>query len=291
MLAHAGIAGNILLSNLVPGLLGPALQPRDPCAKDDNTGLPVASYSPKTFTCSQRSGSLPLAELLWALAAVLLNFPALCGQVPDLQSELKAAATAEQSGHYEEAATLYQKLLSGIDSSKVNPSVLVHVRTRLATAYYLLHRYRESLEAVAPLTSKGSPYSPLPAQAWLVQGLDCVELGQLPEAIASLHQALELNPDSGTARLALGDALARSGRIAEAVKEYEDQTERTPALPDAWYKLGLAYAQLATKVGQDLAQKRPGEHRRTATQSAGIVRQGRYSGYGRDVICFTSPGA
>ena len=195
--------------------------------------------------------------VLWVLAAVFLNFPALCGQVPDLQSELKAAATAEQSGRYEEAATLYQKLLSAIDSSKANPSVLVHVRTRLATAYYLLHRYRESLEAVSPLTAKGSRYSPLPAQAWLVQGLDCVELGQLPEAIASLHQALELNPDSGTARLALGDALARSGRIEEAVKEYEDQTVRTPSLPDAWYKLGLAYAQLATKVAQDLAQKDP----------------------------------
>jgi tetratricopeptide (TPR) repeat protein len=170
---------------------------------------------------------------------------------------LKAAAAAEQSGHYEEAATLYQKLLSGIDSSKADPSVLVHVRTRLATAYYLLHRYRESLEAVAPLTAKGSRYGALPAQAWLVQGLDSVELGQLPEAIVSLHQALELNPDSGTARLALGDALARSGRLEEAVKEYEDQTKRTPSLPDAWYKLGLAYAQLATKVAQDLAEKDP----------------------------------
>ena len=138
----------------------------------------------------RQPGSLHLTGLLWALAAVFLNFPALCGQAPDLQNDLKSAATAEQSGHYEEAATLYQKLLSGIDSSKANPSLLVHVRTRLATAYYLLHRYRESLEAVAPLTSKGSRYSPLPAQAWLVQGLDCVELGRLPEAIASLPAGL-----------------------------------------------------------------------------------------------------
>jgi tetratricopeptide (TPR) repeat protein len=202
-------------------------------------------------------GSLHLAASTSALAAVFLNFPALCGQAPDLQNELKAAAIAEQSGHYDEAATLYQKLLSGIDSSKVDPSVLVHVRTRLATAYYLLHRYQESLEAVAPLTAKGSQYSPLPAQAWLVQGLDYVELGQLPEAITSLRRALELNPESGTARLALGDALARSGRMQEAVREYENQTERTPSLPDAWYKLGLAYAQLATQVAQDLAQKDP----------------------------------
>jgi tetratricopeptide (TPR) repeat protein len=75
--------------------------------------------------------------------------------------------------------------------------------------------------------------------------------------MASLRRTLELNPDSGTARLALGDVLARSGRIHEAVKEYEEQTERTPSLPDAWYKLGLAYAQLAAKVAQDLSQKTP----------------------------------
>ena len=206
---------------------------------------------------SPRPGDLRAAKLLWALAAVFFNFPALRGQLPDLQNDLKAAATAEQSGRYDEAATVYQKLLSGIDSSKADPSIVVHVRTRLATAYYLLHRYRESVEAVAPLTSKGSRYGLLPAQAWLVQGLDCVELGQLPEAIASLRRTLELNPDSGTGRLALGDALARSGRTEEAVREYEDQTERTPSLPDAWYKLGLAYAQLATKVAQELAQKDP----------------------------------
>jgi tetratricopeptide (TPR) repeat protein len=205
----------------------------------------------------RQQSRLCLATLLWSLAAVFLNLSNLSGQAPDLQSDLKAAATAEQSGHYEEAATLYQKLLSGIDSSKADPPVLVHVRTRLATAYYLVHRFRESLEAVAPLTAKGSRYSSLPAQAWLVQGLDCVELGQLPEAITSLRRTLELNPDSGTARLALGDALARSGRMEEAVREYQDQTERTPSLPDAWYKLGLAYAQLATQVAQDLAQKDP----------------------------------
>src|SRR5215831_6542463 len=176
----------------------------------------------------------------WIVGVWLLKLTVLLGQAPELQSELRIAATAEQAGHYEEAATLYQRLLLSIpDSSQADPSLVVHVRTRLATDYYLLHRYRESLEAVAPLTAKGSRYNHLPAQAWLVQGLDCLELGQLPEAMASLRRTLELNPDSGTARLALGDVLARSGRIHEAVKEYEEQTERTPSLPDAWYKLGL----------------------------------------------------
>src|SRR5215472_10128641 len=107
------------------------------------------AVSPRASAPSQRPGSLGAANLLCALAVVFLNFPVLSGHSPDLQTDLKAAATAEQSGHYEEAATLYQKLLSEINSSKADPTVLVQVRTRLATAYYLLNRYGESIEAVA----------------------------------------------------------------------------------------------------------------------------------------------
>ena len=191
------------------------------------------------------------------MAAFTVNVPILLGQVPDLQGDLKAAATAEGSGHYEEAAALYEKLLSGIDSSKVDPWVGVHVRTRLATVYYLLHRYRESVEAVAPLTSKNAPAVQLPAQAWLVQGLDQLELGQLSQAMDSLRRTLAVNPDSGTARLALGDALERSGRLEEAAEEYEEQTRRAPSVADAWYKLGLAYSRLAAQTFQEFTQKFP----------------------------------
>jgi tetratricopeptide (TPR) repeat protein len=204
-----------------------------------------------------RRPTMCFAKFQWALAVALLGVPVLPGQAPDLQDELRAAAAAEQSGRYEEAAALYQRLLSGNDSPKTDPAISVHVRTRLATVYFLLHRYRESLEAVAPLTSKNSGYAHLTAQAWLVEGLDQLELGQVPQAIVSLRQTLALNPESGTARLALGDALARSGHMEKAAREYEEQTRRTPSLPDAWYKLGLAYAQLATHLTQDFEQRLP----------------------------------
>src|SRR5207245_8823255 len=46
-------------------------------------------------------------------------------------------------------------------------------------------------------------------------GLDCLELNRLPEAIESLQRALAINASAGTARLALGDALARSGRCRD----------------------------------------------------------------------------
>ena len=97
--------------------------------------------------------------LATTLTLVCAHKAYLLGQAPQAQPDLRAAASAEKSGRYEEAATLYQRFLSGIESSKTNPSLLVEVRTRLATAYFLLHRYRESLEAVAPLTSNKSRYA------------------------------------------------------------------------------------------------------------------------------------
>src|SRR5437667_2736170 len=206
-----------------------------------------------------RSRGLPrlcLTTLPLAVTFLLVAAPVLFGQATGGNAALQAAAAAERSDHYQEAAALYQQFLSRTDDSSADPSTLVHARTRLATAYFLLHRYRESLEAVAPLTSTHPRYAGVPAQAWLVDGLDRLELGQLSQAIASLERTLALNPASGTARLALGDALERSGRLEEAAREYEEQTRATP-VPDAWYKLGLAYARLATQVSDDFTQKVP----------------------------------
>jgi tetratricopeptide (TPR) repeat protein len=188
--------------------------------------------------------------------AAFLKGAALFGQSSEAPEPLRAAAAAEQAGRYEEAATLYQRLLDSANAEK-DSAAGVHIRTRMGTAYFLLHRYEESLKAVAPLTHDRQASVAVPAQAWLVEGLDYLGLNQPSEAIPSLRRALVLNPDSGTARLALGDALARSGNLEEAAQEFQEQTQRTPSLPDAWYKLGLAYAQLETEVSRDLTQKLP----------------------------------
>ncbi|HLW79121.1 MAG TPA: tetratricopeptide repeat protein, partial [Terriglobia bacterium] len=154
-----------------------------------------------------------------------------------LQDTLKAATEAERANQYERAAGLYQQALASGDAGKLAPGAVIEARTRLATDYFLLRRYQDSLDALAPLDSPGSAAVPRPAQAWLVGGLDHLELGQIPEAEAAFRETLALNPDSGTARLALGDALARAGRMDEAAEQYEEQTRRTPTQSDAWYKL------------------------------------------------------
>lgn len=177
--------------------------------------------------------------------------PLACGQRSFAQSspqdELTAAATAQHSAHYEDAVHHYRNFLASIRSS-VSPSTVAEARTDLATALFMLHRYDESLESLQPLipsnpeathsdaegpaATPARPKVAIPAQAWLVRGLDCLELARpgdinrLSDATSSLRRALELNPASGTARMALGDALARSGHLEEAAEEYRQQLRR-----------------------------------------------------------------
>lgn len=186
---------------------------------------------------------------------------ALLQQPVSPQQELAAATTADHAGQYEKAARGYERFLSSQPGS-LSPAV-IEVRVRLATVYFLLHRYAESLTALNSLSwdsvpAPNPPHSrPIPAQAWIVRGLDCLELNQPVEAIRSLRQALELSPSSGTARLALGDALARSGRLEEAAVQYHEQLRRSPGVADAWYKLGMVYTELAQRTSDSFIERQP----------------------------------
>jgi tetratricopeptide (TPR) repeat protein len=189
---------------------------------------------------------------------------------------LQAAAVADKAGDYETAAKHYQGFLDKVDPANAKTRATVQVRTRLATLYFLLHQYRESLLTVTPITKDRSSSTPIPAQAWLVQGLDYLEVNQLPEAIEALRQALKLNPASGTARLALGDARARSGNLAGAAEEYKEQLRRTPDEAEAWYKLGLAYASLSKKVSSEFLQRYPQDTVGHQLEAEGLISQGSY---------------
>jgi tetratricopeptide (TPR) repeat protein len=166
---------------------------------------------------------------------------------------------SDKSQEYEVAIARYKEFLA--NPPKETPrSSLAKARTDLATAYFMLHRYAESLEALKPvIDEKGSHSnegsSSAEAQAWLVRGLDYLELDRLGEATPSLRRALAANSNSGTARLALGDALARSGHLEDAALQYAEQTRRTPSLPEAWYKLGLAHIQIANELPRSSSRK------------------------------------
>lgn len=171
----------------------------------------------------------------------------------------QTSAQSNPQGQYEAAIGYYEKLLTAAPEGTLSQVEIIKARTDLGTAYFMLHRYADSLRALEPLISGGeiatAEAKGVPAQAWAVRGLDFLELNQLPEAIDSLRQAVTIDPLNGTARLALGDALARSDHLNEAEQEYDTQTKHTPSLPDAWYKLGLVHAKLASELPLEFSQK------------------------------------
>jgi tetratricopeptide (TPR) repeat protein len=172
--------------------------------------------------------------------------PAYSFPQPPAQNELAAASAAEKARHFSEAAKQYEKFLSAPPSS-ASADEIAKVRVRLAIDQFIAHRYQDSLQALAPLMqqSKSHMNHSVPAQAWIIAGLDELELNRLENAIRNLRKGLLADPESGTARLALGDALARSGHLYQAIRQYREQATRTPKVVEAWYKIGVAERVLA----------------------------------------------
>ena len=219
----------------------------------------------------------PLLGLSLGLGGVIaLAAGSQSNQAPGLESELQAAAAADKAGDFERAAKHYQSYLDKVDPANAKLPATVQVRTRLATLYFLLHKYHESLHTVTPITADKSSSSPVSPQAWLVQGLDYLELNQLPGATHALRQALKLNPTSGTARLALGDAQARTGNLVGAVGEYKEQLRRTPDESEAWYKLGVAYGALSKQISSEFLRKYSQDTVAQQLEAEGLITQGSY---------------
>jgi len=117
--------------------------------------------------------------------------------------------SADKSQAYDVAIARYKEFLAH-PPKEIPRSTLVKVRADLATAYFMLHQYAESLEVLKAFADDNgghsNPGSSLAeAQAWLVRGLAYLELDRPDEATPSLRRAVAANSNSGTARLALGD--------------------------------------------------------------------------------------
>lgn len=207
-------------------------------------------------------------------------------------SEVLRAAAAEKAGHYEEAIAHYESVLKNVSDSAPEMSTIVAIRTKLATDQFLLHRYEDALRVLEPvfLAGKQSSAGRIPAQAWLVKGLAELELNRVSDAVTSLGRALAGNPESGTARLALGDAHARAGQFEKASREYREQLRRTPDLPDAWFKLGTVYSQFAGQIVDDWARTFPDDASVRRLRTEALLREGDYLGTARALFPVVTAG-
>jgi tetratricopeptide (TPR) repeat protein len=209
-----------------------------------------------------------LFAALFAIIGLACGAPLIAAQ----SSPGSGIGGGESPEQIEQAVIRYENFLAD-PAPGTTQSTMLAVRVRLGTAYFLLHRYPESLKALAAVVGSDPRKSTTPnsamhsasgsepnarlmfAQAWLVYGLDHLELNQAADAIAPLRRALDLDPQNANARLALGDALARDNQMQAAEKEYEEQLRLTPSLPDCWYKLGMVHLQLAADWKRVLTEK------------------------------------
>ncbi len=70
------------------------------------------------------------------------------------------------------------------------------------------------------------------------------EQGNLPQALASLTKAIQVNPKMGLAFTARGNVLSEQGNYAAAAKDFEDAVRLEPYDFNANFKLGLMYQYL-----------------------------------------------
>jgi tetratricopeptide (TPR) repeat protein len=69
-------------------------------------------------------------------------------------------------------------------------------------------------------------------------GLACLEVGNIPDAIAALQWAVSSNPRYADAHFRLGIALEKQGDIRKAIVAYDRATQLLPSLTEAWFRAG-----------------------------------------------------
>jgi len=134
--------------------------------------------------------------------------------------------------------------------------------------YPLAMAYRESgqiKEARASLARSGDTEPALPdpilaemarltrsPQMYLEQGYAAARAGRIQEAVAAFRTAVDLDPNSISARLSLGQGLILSGDLDHAMTEFERVLEQDPGQPVAHYRRGT----LLEEAGDDQAAAR-----------------------------------
>ncbi len=191
---------------------------------------------------------------------------------------LRQGSAAEAVGHYSEAVSIYESLLKSGDVSNMPPALRDQIQVHLARDYFFLHRYQDSLNVLAELRGRAGfqPKSLSALPVLLTEGLDYLELNRLTDAIKSLNEALSLDPHSGTARMALADAMARSGKLMDAAQYYSEQLRSTPDLADAWYKLSVVYLQLGQKTLEEFEKQHPDDPVAKQVVAESLLAQGDY---------------
>jgi len=156
------------------------------------------------------------------------------GQV---EFSFRAGQEAMKQGQFVRAAEEFKKVLA------LDPT-LVEAEVNLGLAYQSLLEYDL---AVRHLTKALRERPNLLAPTVLV-GLDYLKLGSLQKAVPFLQTALKLDPSNREARQGLASAYRGEENFRGAAEEFRQIAVLDSDKPEAWFKLGHEYLDLAASL-------------------------------------------
>jgi len=171
-------------------------------------------------------------------------------QLPSAEGDLAAKSQRGKelmaAGSYADAVPVYRELAQAVPN---NPGLLVNLGMAL-------HLSGQDRDAIPPLEAalRLQPDS-LPASLFL--GASHLRLGRPAAAVAPLQKVVRLQPDNVEARSMLAEALVSLDRYAAAEPHLRRLAQLAPSDPAAWFNLGKAYEELASRTFADLLQRDP----------------------------------
>jgi tetratricopeptide (TPR) repeat protein len=163
-----------------------------------------------------------------------------------LSSQSRIARQALLDGRYQEAVSLYRKLVDALPSDN-------RLRLNLALA---LEKAGNNSAAIAEL-KKVTQAEPKLAPAWFLLGLAHQRLKQPGQAIRPLQQAVQLDPGNLPALLELADAELNTGRARDAIRDFGALSRREPEMTKAWQGLGMSYVAMSEQFFKQIEREYP----------------------------------
>lgn len=154
-----------------------------------------------------------------------------------LELSFRAGQQALKQGEFARAAEEFKKVLA------IDPT-LVEAEVNLGLAYQSLFEYDQ---AVRHLT-KALRERPNLLGPTVIVGMDYLKLGSPEKALPYLQHALKLDPSNRDARQALASSYLGQEDFRNAADEFRQIAAFDSDKPEAWFKLGHEYLDLAARL-------------------------------------------
>ena len=142
---------------------------------------------------------------------------------------------------YLSSAAVVSLVVVGCYSLMGRRSLIVFAVVAIGFGLLTWRRNRDYRSEVA-IWSDGVAKFPNDSEMHYNLGVALARLGRMPEAVAQFEQALRIRPDSPWVDLDLANALSRLGRVPEAIGHYEQVVRAWPSHATAHNNLGVILA-------------------------------------------------